>query len=68
MNCQCAPEHDYCQHNNDECSSNPCQNGGTCISQDGSSSFMCHCHYGFTGTTCGKLLLVEFFILIPKSA
>lgn len=34
----------------DECSSYPCQNGGTCT--DGVNSFTCHCPPGFTGTLC----------------
>ena len=33
-----------------ECDSNPCQNGGTCI--DGFDSFKCSCPYGFDGPTC----------------
>ncbi|KAI5628308.1 sushi, nidogen and EGF-like domain-containing protein 1 isoform X1, partial [Silurus asotus] len=39
-----------CQIEIDECSSYPCQNGGTC--EDGVNSFTCHCPPGFTGTLC----------------
>ena len=33
-----------------DCSSNPCQNGGQC--QDGVASFKCKCRTGFQGTRC----------------
>ena len=33
-----------------ECSSNPCNNGGTCIDQD--DGFECKCHPGYTGDHC----------------
>ena len=36
--------------NIDECSPNPCQNGGTCI--DGINSYNCSCVDGYTGTDC----------------
>ena len=32
------------------CSLNPCRNGGTC--RDGCLSFTCTCRYGYTGTWC----------------
>eukprot|EP00058_Branchiostoma_floridae_P005498 XP_002590986.1 hypothetical protein BRAFLDRAFT_69463 [Branchiostoma floridae] len=34
----------------DECASNPCQNGGTCI--NGVNSYHCHCTVGYGGETC----------------
>jgi len=33
-----------------ECSSNPCQNGATCI--EGINAFTCTCSPGYAGTTC----------------
>lgn len=36
-----------------ECSSNPCLNGGACI--DGPASFICFCSNGFIGTRCEEL-------------
>ena len=45
----------------DECASNPCQNGATCI--DGINSFTCKCVPGYTGKVCetGMSLFVCFF-------
>ena len=34
----------------DECSSNPCLNGGTC--EDAADSYFCSCPSGFTGDRC----------------
>ena len=34
----------------DECSSNPCENGGTCI--DGINEYSCQCVAGYTGLNC----------------
>ena len=34
----------------DECTSGPCQNGGSCV--DGLNSFTCNCPSGFTGVLC----------------
>ena len=36
----------------DDCQSNPCQNGGTCI--DEINSFVCLCLPSYGGTTCEK--------------
>ena len=38
------------------CNSNPCLNGGSCVSQG--SSFYCHCPPGYLGDTCnnGKIV------------
>ncbi|KTG32146.1 hypothetical protein cypCar_00022222 [Cyprinus carpio] len=40
----------YCHENVNDCVSNPCQNGGTCI--DGISSFQCFCPDGWEGDLC----------------
>ena len=42
----------------DECSSNPCQNGGTCV--DKVNGYLCSCAHGYTGTECqnGKYPMV----------
>ena len=34
----------------DECSSNPCENGGTCI--DGFNEYSCQCVPGYMGANC----------------
>ena len=34
----------------DDCSPNPCQNGGACT--DGVNSYQCTCAAGYTGTNC----------------
>ncbi|KAI8486344.1 hypothetical protein Bbelb_358430 [Branchiostoma belcheri] len=34
----------------DDCQSNPCQNGGTCV--DGLDSYSCNCTNSFSGDTC----------------
>ena len=34
----------------DECSSNPCENGGTCI--DGINEYSCQCVAGYIGANC----------------
>ena len=36
-----------------ECSTNPCQNGGTCV--DGCSSYSCQCAPNYSGTHCEHL-------------
>ncbi|XP_071202681.1 sushi, nidogen and EGF-like domain-containing protein 1 isoform X2 [Salvelinus alpinus] len=40
----------WCQIDVEECSSYPCQNGGTCSDQV--NGFTCQCPPGFTGTVC----------------
>ena len=42
----------------DECSSSPCQNGGTCA--DKVNKFICSCAAGYTGARCeeGENILV----------
>ena len=39
-----------CDNDIDDCSSNPCENGGTCV--DGVNRYTCTCAPGFTGDTC----------------
>ena len=36
-----------------ECSSNPCRNGGTCV--DGCASYTCRCRSSYSGTNCEEL-------------
>ena len=36
-----------------ECSTNPCQNGGTCV--DGCASYTCRCRSSYSGTNCEQL-------------
>lgn len=40
----------YCHENINDCISNPCRNGGTCI--DGVNSFQCFCSDGWEGRLC----------------
>ncbi|CAD7084628.1 unnamed protein product [Hermetia illucens] len=40
----------YCEHNLNECSPNPCKNGGICL--DGDGDFTCECTSGWTGKIC----------------
>ena len=41
---------DDCAQNVDECASQPCQHGGTCV--DGVAAYTCRCAPGFTGVHC----------------
>ncbi|XP_036385762.1 protein crumbs homolog 2a [Megalops cyprinoides] len=51
-NCTCTPGYggDRCEAEADECESNPCQNGGTCL--DRFNKFLCLCAPGFFGPNC----------------
>uniref|UniRef100_A0A7N8X5A3 Delta-like protein n=1 Tax=Mastacembelus armatus TaxID=205130 RepID=A0A7N8X5A3_9TELE len=50
--CICDPGFSgiYCHENINDCISNPCRNGGTCI--DGVNSFQCFCPDGWEGRLC----------------
>lgn len=50
--CRCDPgwAGQNCDQNVNECSSNPCQNGGTCI--DGINGYTCTCTSQWTGPQC----------------
>ncbi|KAM4718445.1 cubilin [Anableps anableps] len=50
--CNCNPGWQglHCDQNINECSSNPCQNGGTCT--DGINGFTCTCTVQWTGPFC----------------
>lgn len=43
----------------DPCSSNPCQNGGTCSSD--SESFICFCPFPYVGDDCGTKGTIDCF-------
>ena len=42
----------------DECASNPCQNGGTCIDQV--AGFLCNCASGWTDAVCDRGMNLVF--------
>lgn len=50
--CYCKPGFTgvFCDQSINECASNPCQNGGTCI--DGVGFYNCSCAPNFNGTNC----------------
>ncbi|KAK2120707.1 hypothetical protein P7K49_002093 [Saguinus oedipus] len=50
--CLCPPGFtgSYCQHDVNECDSQPCLHGGTC--QDSCGSYRCTCPQGYTGSNC----------------
>ncbi|XP_070568654.1 uncharacterized protein [Ptychodera flava] len=43
----------------DSCGSNPCQNGGTCITDCNADNFICHCGIDWTGTYCDVANVVD---------
>ncbi|KAF0028409.1 hypothetical protein F2P81_019496 [Scophthalmus maximus] len=49
-NCNSGWQGVNCDQNTNECSSNPCQNGGTCT--DGTDGFTCTCTAQWTGPLC----------------
>ncbi|KAL9692813.1 hypothetical protein quinque_000108, partial [Culex quinquefasciatus] len=50
--CQAGFTGTFCQHNVNECISNPCKNSGICI--DGDADYTCECTPGWTGRTCSE--------------
>ena len=53
---QCPPGFtgSSCQTDVDECTPNPCQNGGMCT--DGGNSFACQCPHGYIGMSCETII------------
>ena len=55
--CICKPGYygDKCENDVNECASNPCRNGGTCLNQE--NRYVCQCPRGTRGKFCemGKL-------------
>jgi hypothetical protein len=45
----------YCEIQVNLCDSSPCLNGGTCV-QTNSTSWICQCMCGFTGTRCESVV------------
>ena len=41
----------------DECSPNPCQNGGQCVQQF-NATYVCGCAAGYTGVNCTESRLI----------
>lgn len=48
--CKSGFEGFNCQHNIDNCKTNPCKNGGICI--DGINDYTCNCTFGWSGKNC----------------
>jgi len=42
----------YCSTEVNECAANPCENGGSCVSDHG--RYFCLCRGGFTGVHCER--------------
>ncbi|CAG5134783.1 unnamed protein product [Candidula unifasciata] len=49
--CRSGFRGDRCHEDVDECSSHPCQNGGSCV-QEAAPNFRCDCRLGWTGNRC----------------
>ena len=50
--CICKPGYygEQCESNVNECASNPCRNGGTCLDQE--NRYICQCPRGTRGKFC----------------
>ncbi|XP_035673359.1 fibropellin-1-like isoform X1 [Branchiostoma floridae] len=48
--CPLGYEGVLCNMDIDECASNPCQNGATCL--HGHNNYYCHCSFGYEGHNC----------------
>ena len=48
--------------NSNPCLSNPCINGGTCLSSQFNNYYICNCPAGYTGTIC-SLIVIKTFLL-----
>ena len=55
---KCIKCHLFFHLETDECQSNPCQNGGTCI--DGVYNFTCACSSYHSGSRCEGMLIGVF--------
>ena len=55
--CSCVGGYDgnRCEHDIDECASNPCENGGTCT-QPSIDTYVCDCTDGYDGDECEKFI------------
>lgn len=53
-----------CQHLIDDCSSRPCQNGGSCI--DMLDGFACKCRPGFVGKLFVEIFLFDYLFCFDQ--
>lgn len=55
-----------CETEIDECESNPCLNGGTCL--DRLNHFQCECVRGFRGTLCERNVSKDIVTFIAPNS
>jgi hypothetical protein len=53
-NATLSAESTECENNNNDCASNPCQNGGSC--SDTLNGYICSCKAGYHGANCEKII------------